>query len=367
METALTTKNADNFKSFLERPNIKSMIAKTLPKFLNPENFFRSIFLSAHKNPKIYECSPESIIASILQCAELGLMPVLGRAYLIPYWNGKKKRNECQFQPGYQGLMDLARRSKEIKDISAHIIYTNDRYKIDYMNPEKSYHEPRFNGDKGEPVGAYALWFKKDGSKTIAFMTMDEIYKRREKSVSWQAGQKDSSKQDSPWYQWPDEQTKKTVIKNSSKMQPCSIDMQIAIEYDNNAETGEAPMINFDTPETEKAKKRLTFEEQIPDGIDQALLNDYLQLCAENTDMTIESIKESAAANINYFLKALEIYKKKIDREKRGNKKTKSRKKTDTEEEIKDASTPALTLTASLLSQKMIFALNLGQIKKCFL
>lgn len=327
-QTKELTVKSEKFKNFLEKPNVRNMITKTLPKFLNPETFFRSIFLSAYKNPKIYECSPESIIASILQCAELGLMPILNRAHLVPYWNSKKKCYECQFQPGYLGMSDLVRRSGEIQDVAAHVVYTNDKFSLDYMNPEKSFHQPCF-GDRGEPIGAYALWTKKDGSKTIGFLTMDEIYKRREKSVAWQAGQKDSNKQDSPWHQWPEEQYKKTVIKNSSKLQPCSIEMQIAIDYDNNAEIGEENLLSFDLPEIEPPQKALSFEAQIPKDIDKNLIDAFLLKCSDdNPDMSIDDIKENAADNIEYFLTALKAFEEKKVKESKPAAKKTTRKKT---------------------------------------
>lgn len=46
----------------------------------------------------------------------------LGQAYLIPFWNGKARRLECQFQLGYKGMIDLAYRSGRISSIQAHVV-----------------------------------------------------------------------------------------------------------------------------------------------------------------------------------------------------------------------------------------------------
>ena len=69
-----------------------------------------------YRTPKLQECTRDSIFSSILQASELGLdlSPPMGEGYLIPRWNGRAKVLECQFQPGYRGLVALARRSGEI-------------------------------------------------------------------------------------------------------------------------------------------------------------------------------------------------------------------------------------------------------------
>jgi recombination protein RecT len=128
MTTALTTQQ----KAISLRDELfkhQKQFESAMPKWMAPERLIRVVFTTAMKNPKILDCSRESILGAIMQCAQLGLEPILGRAYLIPYSNNKNisgkwvKVMECQFQPGYQGLIDLARRTGTISDVMGYNVY----------------------------------------------------------------------------------------------------------------------------------------------------------------------------------------------------------------------------------------------------
>ena len=121
---------------------MEPQIRKALPKHLEPERLARIALTEIRKNPKLLECSRESLLGAVMTAAQLGLEPgVLGHAYLIPYWNNKTKSYEVQFQIGYKGLLDVVRRSGEITSISAHCVYENDEFEFgdpnwkDYLGP----------------------------------------------------------------------------------------------------------------------------------------------------------------------------------------------------------------------------------------
>lgn len=105
--------------------NRQAEIIAQLPKFLrdNAESFFQ-ICLRASQDPKLRECSPESVYSSVLKLAQLGLKPDGRRAALIP--RRVKGRMECHADPMYVGLVDLARRSGQIKDVVAEVVYTHE-------------------------------------------------------------------------------------------------------------------------------------------------------------------------------------------------------------------------------------------------
>src|SRR6185295_7827853 len=107
-QTAVEIRNKELAKSahgLLE--SLKSSIRQVLPKHLTPERMAMIAFTAMRQNPELMKCSRESIIGSIMTASILGLEPSgpLGHGALIPY------KGECQFQPMYQGLLDLARRS----------------------------------------------------------------------------------------------------------------------------------------------------------------------------------------------------------------------------------------------------------------
>jgi phage RecT family recombinase len=240
-------------------PDRQRSLEMALPKWLSVDRFLRVVFSSTLRNPKIAECTPESILQSIMLCAQLGLEPVLGRAYLIPYNNSKniggqwRKVMECQMQPGYQGLIDLARRSGEIVDVFSSVVYENDEFDLQYGTDMQMPHRPYFmrkeyRSNPGEPIGAYAVWHLKGNIKHFEFMPIHEIYKRREKSQAYQYAvnnPKNKSAQECPWIQWPEEMMKKTVIKYSSKFVPSSIEFMQAVQLDTDVDLGMSQRVDF--------------------------------------------------------------------------------------------------------------------------
>lgn len=85
-------------------------IKKALPAVMTPERFTRIVLSALSANPKLAQTTPQSFLAAMMTAAQLGMEPntPLGQAYLIPYYNSKSRCNECQFQLGYKGLIDLA-------------------------------------------------------------------------------------------------------------------------------------------------------------------------------------------------------------------------------------------------------------------
>lgn len=192
-------------------------IAKALPSVLTPERFSRMAMTAITKTPKLAECSPQSFIGSLLTAAQLGLEPntPLGQAYLIPFYNGKKRIYECQFQVGYKGMIDLCNRSGEIKNIEAHIVYENDEFEFEYGLDSKLKHKPCMS-DKGAPVWVYALYRLNNGGYGFEVMSVDDCMAHGEKYSK--------AFNNSPWQTNPEEMMKKTVLKKVLKYAPVRSD-----------------------------------------------------------------------------------------------------------------------------------------------
>lgn len=192
-------------------------IAKALPSVLTPERFSRMAMTAITKTPKLAECSPQSFIGSLLTAAQLGLEPntPLGQAYLIPFYNGRKRIYECQFQVGYKGMIDLCNRSGEIKNIEAHIVYENDEFEFEYGLDSKLKHKPCMS-DKGAPVWVYALYRLNNGGYGFEVMSVDDCMAHGEKYSK--------AFNNSPWQTNPEEMMKKTVLKKVLKYAPVRSD-----------------------------------------------------------------------------------------------------------------------------------------------
>lgn len=249
-ELTVVEKKAVNLRDHLFSPKVVRGLREAAGDKLKPERLLRVVMSSAMRNPRILDCSIESILQCTMQCAQTGLEPILGRAYLVPYNMSKNvggrwvKVMECQFQPGYVGLIDLARRSGKVKSVFGSVVHANDHFIFQLGSERKLEHRPVLSGESGEILGAYAMWEMTDDGVHMDFMKIDDLYKRRAKSQSYQyaiANPKNKSAQDCPWIQWPEEMMVKTVVKHSSKMVPASIDSEFAevVRMDDMTEVGE--------------------------------------------------------------------------------------------------------------------------------
>lgn len=237
-------------RDYFQQDKIKKQFMAALPKWLDFDRFFRVVWGELLKNPKLGECTLESLLRSVMACAILGIEPILGRGYLIPYNNNKQidgrwqKVLECQFQPGYQGIVDLVRRSGEIANIGAWVVFENDDYDLD-LSRDYIPHKPYLKGDRGDPVFAYTQWKFKDGIRGFDFMTIEDIHKRRAMSQAYQFAMKNPKNADAqktPWLIWSNEMMAKTALKTHCKILPMSIHAMQAISYDNQLElTGTMP------------------------------------------------------------------------------------------------------------------------------
>ena len=234
---SVVQQKAITIKDFIHKEGIVKQLEAALPRFLNADRFLRTIYSALLQNPKLLDCTQDSLLSSMIQAAQLGLEPVLGKAALIPYGT------EMQFQPMFRGLIDLAMRSDKIDKITAHTVYDKDSFAIDYGTSEKLTHKPFLDGDRGNIRGSYTVWYYKDGGTTHSYMSISDIYKIRDRSQAWKAFLK--FKKTCPWNTDESEMCKKTVIKRHSKLQPCSVEFEQAVEYDNALEAGVSIVSNI--------------------------------------------------------------------------------------------------------------------------
>lgn len=186
----------------------KAQIAEVLPKHLTAERMAKLVLIAANRQPKILQCSQESVLRAVMGAAELGLdiSGTLGEAYLVPYGN------ECQLIIGYKGLAKLARQSGELRRIEAEVVYEHDHFDFEKGTTLRLSFKPNL-GDRGKPIGAYALVEFADGGIQTEWMPASEIDKVRRASKASGAG---------PWKDWTDEMWRKTAFRRLAKWLPLS-------------------------------------------------------------------------------------------------------------------------------------------------
>lgn len=192
--------------------------ATALPKHINTDRFVRIAITTIRQNPKLAQCTQESLLGALMVSAQLGLEPgTLGQCYLIPYGR------ECQFQIGYKGMIELLRRSGQLKDIYAYSVYENDDFEITYGLDRNLIHKPNL-ANKGNFLGCYCVAILKDDTRAFEYMTKEEIEAHAKKfSKTFGNG---------PWKTDFEAMAHKTVVKKMLKWLPLSVEFLENIEKD---------------------------------------------------------------------------------------------------------------------------------------
>jgi recombination protein RecT len=203
------------------RATIEAMagqFAMALPKLLTPERFVRVALTCINKNPKLLACTRESLLACLLDCAQLGIEPDGRRAHLIPYGD------KCTLIIDYKGLAELVRRSGEVSTLHAGIVYPSDEFDYSFGTGQFLKHRPSLSREEGEkPICVYSYIRLKDGSEDFDVMGIAEVEKVRQRSRAANAG---------PWVTDFPEMAKKTAFRRHSKWLPLSPELREKIEKD---------------------------------------------------------------------------------------------------------------------------------------
>lgn len=216
---------ASSMRNFIMK--MSDQIKTALPANITGERMCRIAMTAISKNPKLAECTQNSFMGALLTSAQLGLEcnTPLGQAYLIPFYNSKAKTTDCEFQLGYQGLIDLCYRTKQYKTIQARVVYEGDDFTYEYGLEEKLIHRPKEQSNT--PIYVYAYYELINGAKSFEVMSWDAIMEYAKKySMAVQKGWT------SPWQTNPEEMAKKTMLKKVLKFAPKAVEVAEAVAQD---------------------------------------------------------------------------------------------------------------------------------------
>ena len=205
---------------------------RALPGKIGVERMMRIVMTAVLKNPTLSLCEPASFMGSLLQALQLGLEvnTPLGQAYLIPRKKNDRNGNficwECNFQIGYQGLLDLCYRYGKYKVITAEVVYEGDYF--DYIYGTKQFLEHRPAGKMGaNPIKVWAMYQLENGGERFVVWSWEE-------AIAHGEAFSDSFNKDKPWASpWlanetaQEEMAKKSVLKALLKYAPKSVEGQI--------------------------------------------------------------------------------------------------------------------------------------------
>lgn len=217
---------------------MESQFALAMPKGMEAAQLVRDALTCLKQTPKLAECSPQSVLGSLMTCAQLGLRPgVLGHAWVLPYWDKKSRAFQAQLIVGYKGYVELAYRSGQIGTIIGRTVYEGDTFDVEYGLDDRLIHKPAMTGERAKPIAHYAIVKLANGGRTFWVMTEDEMQAwRRKYAPTNKAGQVVG-----PWVSDYEAMARKTCLLRLAAWMPKSTELAYAMEIDNGVRTNVDP------------------------------------------------------------------------------------------------------------------------------
>lgn len=222
----------------LDSPRTIARFRHLVPQHMTPD---RMLYLCklALGNPKFLKSDPVALLGSFLALASLGLEPntPLGHAYLIPYEIYENKKGTGRYRVeliiGYKGLVSLAKRSGNVLDIHADVVYEGDQFSFAYGSNRHLTHVPQWQTEKPVCAYSFAQLAVKDSFEVLPY---SEILKTRNRSAGWQAYVK--WQKETPWLNHERPMAIKTMIRYHAKTLDTSPELARAIAIDAKSEVG---------------------------------------------------------------------------------------------------------------------------------
>lgn len=223
--------------------------------------FISSIVSAVQTTPALQECTNPSILSAALlgEALNLSPSPQLGQYYLVPFNNKSKGCKEAQFQLGYKGYIQLAKRSGVYKKINVISIKEGELVSYNPLEEELEVNliEDDIIREETPTIGYYAMFEEVNGYKHSMYWSKRKMLAHADKysqafhlhavtssnpkysRVSYEDFEKgnypkeDAWKYSSFWYKDFDAMAHKTMLRQLiSKWGTMSIDLQTAVEKD---------------------------------------------------------------------------------------------------------------------------------------
>lgn len=156
----------EKVKRYMLSPEVKERFADMMGA--NGIYYLNQVLILVANNPRLQECTPQSILIAAMRAASLKLSvdPARGEAWIIPY------KGKATFQLGYRGVYELAMRTDQYRHINVIDVYEGFELQENIMTGN---HEIIKSYRDGAIVG-YMLYFKLfNGFEKTYYMTVEEI------------------------------------------------------------------------------------------------------------------------------------------------------------------------------------------------
>jgi recombination protein RecT len=230
MSNQLAVSPAKTLSDFMDK--YKGQIALALPKHISADRMVRLAMTAFSQNAALQKCDMQSIFASVVIAAQLGLeIGVGGQGYLVPY------KGKATFVPGWQGLVDLVSRAGRAT-VWTGAVYRGDEF--DWALGDRPFvkHRPAGDGDSWRDISHVYAIGRVNGSEhpVIEVWTMDRIIRHLNK-FNKVGGMHYALKDDG---QNMEMYARKVALLQVLKYMPKSVEVQRAVDVASVADTGKS-------------------------------------------------------------------------------------------------------------------------------
>lgn len=221
-EVSTTQQKPQTLQQLMNSGAVMKKLNDVLGSEKKAASFISSVISVANGNSQLRNANPMTILGSAMVAATLDLpvVPTLGLAYIVPY------KGQAQFQLGFKGLIELAERSGQFKNIIDEVVYEGQLVKKNRFTGEYVFDEDAKKSDK--VIGYMARMDLITGFSKTIYWTKEEVEAHAKKfSQAFRSGY------NSPWKTDFDAMARKTVLKALfAKYAPKSVAIQQAIKFD---------------------------------------------------------------------------------------------------------------------------------------
>jgi recombination protein RecT len=195
---------------------------------IDAERFIKTVIVAVQSQPKLLDCTPQSLWLACQQAARDGLLPDGHDGAIVIRKAKNSPRPVATWQIMVGGLRKKVRQSDEIATWEVYLVHANDQFEYELGDAPHIMHRPSLTADRGAIVGAYSVATLKSGEKSREVMSVGEINAIRDRySESYK-----SNRPYSPWTTAYGEMCRKTVLRRHSKVLPMSGDLDEILRRD---------------------------------------------------------------------------------------------------------------------------------------
>lgn len=204
----------------------KGQIGLALPKHMNADRMTRLALTAFSQNKALQQCDMQSICASVVVAAQLGLeIGVNGQGYLVPY------KGKATFVPGWKGLVDLVSRAGRA-NVWTGAVYEGDHFEYELGDNPRVIHKPDGDSDDVNNLTYVYAIGRINGSQYPVIEVWSIAKIKRHLARYNKVGDRHYAHTNLEMY------ARKVALLQVLKYMPASIELQKAIDVSNAVDSG---------------------------------------------------------------------------------------------------------------------------------